>query len=225
MPRRGAEERHAYRKRRKHCQLQLRKALEKHARGVQTLCVIDRVNWNAEQRSDFTSECERANLDESLVMAVHVNGASVEECLNRVLTRKDHPSLNPRGSGGKANCRKVVNLYAFGKRRVTPPSSAEGFGQVVNIDSTDDARVNQLVALLTSEEDGHAGEHDAGDGGDDDGNDGVDGDDDGAFALRVDMRLLESPPIVLWYCTVWYGHPILRAYKRRVVGSSAFIIR
>ena len=139
--------------------------------GLPVLFVVDRVHWNEEQRAHFLKECEVAELDDRQVMAVHVNGASTNECIRRVLARKGHKSLNPRY--GQQKCIDVVRLYTVGKNKVTPPSLEEGFGQVITIDVMEKARVDRLVAFLTKGEAGdavHGGngndeDHDGGHGG------------------------------------------------------------
>ena len=93
---------HKKRGRRQVLEKQLRKGLMSRkagladgSRGKPVLFVVDRVNWNQEQRAHFLKECEYADLDESRCMAIFVTGATPEECLRRVLVR---PKCREKGS-------------------------------------------------------------------------------------------------------------------------------
>jgi hypothetical protein len=104
---------------------------------VRPRLVIDRCSVELAERKKWLSMLPKRTKPQS-ILAVFMDGC-VDECLGRVRLRGEHPVLEAGCVGAKG----IVRGFA---RRLVPPTTAEGFGQVVRV-TTPEAAANLLATL------------------------------------------------------------------------------
>ena len=66
--------------------------------------IIDRVNFNKDQRNRYLKVAKQAGYRTTIIRLT----AKADECINRLMNRTNHPNLN--GSDPEL-CKKVVNMF------------------------------------------------------------------------------------------------------------------
>ena len=97
---------------------------------------IDRCNFDPSQRKHWLLLAQTYNVHESNVCAI-VLDVNVNEAINRVQNRKNHPTLKP-GNDSIKIVKRFENMLEM-------PSLNEGFGAIITMRPSDDAIMAELV--------------------------------------------------------------------------------
>ena len=116
--------------------------------------IIDRCNFDASQRDHWirtTRECvvaARGAMRPPLLVALHIDDADVEMCVDRVMRRKDHPTLPPS--------EKSAAIVRGFSERLVPARADEGFDVVLSL-SAPGGRAGAVAQILAAAAGGPAG--------------------------------------------------------------------
>mmetsp|Transcript_24310 Transcript_24310/g.60915 ORF Transcript_24310/g.60915 Transcript_24310/m.60915 type:complete len:201 (+) Transcript_24310:85-687(+) len=105
--------------------------------------VLDRCCVHLKERRMWLREAQKLGVNNCHVVFMDT---PLEECVRRVLERKDHPTLRG-GSAAEGSSREVIERFARG---MEAPLEREGFLSVQRVETRDDVRriTNEFLALL-----------------------------------------------------------------------------
>ena len=107
------------------CEAEVDRALRENKRVM-----VDRCNFDSSQRAHWLLLCRAHRVPVAAICALQLE-VPIDECVARVMNRKDHPTLKPNTKSAG-----IVKRFA---RLLHPPELREGFGTVVTLRPSDPA--------------------------------------------------------------------------------------